>query len=212
MVRRKTGRKLKSAKPLPKRPQKKRAGEYRHGDLRNAVLDAAALLVAQRGGPDFTLREIAERVGVQHTAIYRHFPAKEAIISAMATRAFVRLAERFASAREACGDDARRYLEALADAYFVTVAEEPGAYRVMFANIDLEDAERQASSRRCFEALVEGFARCQALGIVRNDQPAIAIAAANWSAMHGLAMLMIDQRLNDQQMFGSQTALHERCD
>ncbi len=188
---------------------KKRAGEYRHGDLRNAVLNAAAILVAQRAGPEFSLREIAERVGVQHTAIYRHFDSKEALISALATRAFKRLAERFEQARSACGEDARQYLEELADAYFVTVRDEPGAYRVMFAQRTFEDEEREQASKSCFAALVEAFARCQSLGIVRRDQAALLIAAANWSAMHGLAMLMLDQRLSDSGMFGSQTDLHK---
>ena len=191
------------------RPRKKRVGDYRHGDLHNALLNAAAILVAQRAGPEFTLREIAERVGVQHTAIYRHFASKEALISALAARAFKGLAERFEQARLACGEDARRYLEELADAYFVTVQAEPGAYRVMFARMTYEDAEREQASKSCFAALVEAFTRCQVLGIVRRDQAAISIAAANWSAMHGLAMLMLDQRLNDQQMFGSHTDLHQ---
>lgn len=196
-------------KKLSPRPRKKATGEYRHGDLRNAVLNAAALLVAQRAGPEFSLREIAERVGVKHTAIYRHFASKEGLISALATRAFERLAERFQVARTACGDDGRAYLEALADAYFVTVQEEPGAYRVMFSRVTQEDAERQQASQACFHALVEGFARAQKLGIVRSDRPAVALAAANWSAMHGLAMLMLDQRLDNADMFGSPTILNE---
>jgi AcrR family transcriptional regulator len=190
------------------RPRKKAVGEYRHGDLRNAVLDAAAILVAQRAGPDFSLREIAERVGVQHTAIYRHFVSKEAILSALAARAFERLSARFEIARQACLEDAHAYLDALADAYFDTVRQEPGAYRVMFMRKMRSEPERDSASGCCFQALVEGFARCQALGIVRNDQSAVAVATVNWAAMHGLALLILDQRLEDPEKFGEQSFLH----
>ncbi len=64
------------------------------------MLDAAAQLVEKRGGPEFSFREIAERVGVKHTAIYRHFASKEAIVSALATRAFNQLFARFQQAEQ----------------------------------------------------------------------------------------------------------------
>ncbi len=193
---------------LPK-PRKKASGDYRHGDLHAAVLDAAAQFVAQRGGPEFTLREIAQRVGVQHTAIYRHFASKEAIVAALATRAFNQLLGRFQQAERACGQDVRAYLESLADEYFVTVRDDPGAYRVMFARTEFEDPERNRASQQCFEALVGAFARGQCSGLVRDDLPPVALAATNWAAMHGLALLQLDQRLEDEPKFGSQSMLHQ---
>ena len=51
---------------------------YHHGDLRRALLDAASQLVAERGRPDFTLREVARQAGVSHNAPYNHFADKAA--------------------------------------------------------------------------------------------------------------------------------------
>lgn len=188
-------------------PRIKGEGEYRHGDLRNALLDAAAELVSARGGPDFSLREIAARVGVRHAAAYRHFASKEAILSALAARAFERMAARFAAVEKRHGKDADARIEALGDAYLSMVRDEPGAYRVMFANVSEPDPACEAAARQCFDALLRAIADGQAAGVVRRDLPAIAIAAANWSALHGLAMLEIDKRLVEGGPAGGSKAL-----
>lgn len=188
-------------------PKRKPAGEYRHGDLRNALLDAAAGLVAARGGPDFSLREIAGHVGVRHAAAYRHFASKEAILSALAARAFQRMAQRFQRVLDRSGSDAAGRIEGLAEAYFSTVRDEPGAYRLMFTNWREPDPERDAAARACFDALVRSIADGQRVGMVRNDLPAIAIAASNWSALHGLSMLLLDERLDEDGPAGGTKAL-----
>src|ERR1700716_2706976 len=51
--------------------RRKRA--YHHGNLRQALIDAALELIEQRGVPALTLREVARRVGVTHAAPHRHF-------------------------------------------------------------------------------------------------------------------------------------------
>lgn len=188
-------------------PQKKAAGDYRHGDLRNALLDAAAELVASRGSPDFSLREIAARVGVRHAAAYRHFASKDAIVSALAARAFERMAKQFKAVEDRVASDVLARIEGLADAYMSMVRDEPGAYRVMFANLPLSDAVRDEAARKCFDALLAAIAEGQRVGRVRGDLPAIAIAASNWAALHGLAMLLLDNRLEDGGSAGGSKAL-----
>jgi AcrR family transcriptional regulator len=188
-------------------PRTKPRGSYRHGDLKNALLDAAAELVAARGGPDFSLREIATRVGVRHAAAYRHFASKEAILSNLAVRAFEHMAKRFKACEERCGADANLRLEGLADAYMAMVREEPGAYRVMFANVREHDPARDAAARECFNSLLMAVEEGQRCGVVRTDMPAIAIAAGNWAALHGLAMLLLDKRLSEAGPAGGADAL-----
>ena len=46
---------------------------YHHGRLRDALVEAARTLVAERGTAGFTLAEAAKRVGVTAAAPYRHF-------------------------------------------------------------------------------------------------------------------------------------------
>lgn len=172
---------------------------YRHGNLRNAALDEAAALVAQRGGADFSLREIAERLGVRHAALYRHYASREALVSTLATRGFAQMKQRFEAAQSEAGGDAGACLAGLKDAYVAMAREEPGAYRVMFANLSLPDPERGAAAEACFTILVSGFAAAQAAGLARPDIDARQLAAVNWAALHGLAMLLIDHRLDDRE-------------
>ena len=178
-------------------PRKKAEGVYRHGDLRNALLDAASELVVARSGPDFSLREIAARVGVRHTAVYRHFASKEALLSALATRAFERMAKRFKAVEDRHGADIDARIRELAEAYLAMAHEEPGAYRVMFANLSEPDPNCETAAKACFDALVSASTEGQRRGLMRDDLPAIAIAASNWAALHGFSMLLLDKRLDE---------------
>jgi AcrR family transcriptional regulator len=66
---------------------------YHHQNLRGALLAAALDLIRQKGGSQgFTLREVARRAGVSHTAPYRHFRDKDDLLGAIAEEGFLRLA------------------------------------------------------------------------------------------------------------------------
>jgi AcrR family transcriptional regulator len=78
------------------RTRKRRA--YHHGDLERALIDASLQVIARVGPEDFTLRDIARRVGVAPSAPYRHFPDKEALLAELIRKKFALFTER---AREA---------------------------------------------------------------------------------------------------------------
>ena len=71
---------------------KPRRATYRHGNLKSAALKAATRLVAASGHEQFSLREVADAVGVAHRSLYNHFPDREALLDAVATEAYNRLA------------------------------------------------------------------------------------------------------------------------
>jgi AcrR family transcriptional regulator len=60
-----------------------RRESYHHGDLRNALLQAALELVRQKRSTHFSLRDLAERVGVTQPAIYRHFTDLDDVLSTL---------------------------------------------------------------------------------------------------------------------------------
>jgi AcrR family transcriptional regulator len=72
---------------------------YRHGNLKAAALKAATRLVAKAGHEALSLREIADAVGVAHRSLYNHFRDREALLDAVATGAYTRLAARLVKAR-----------------------------------------------------------------------------------------------------------------
>jgi AcrR family transcriptional regulator len=71
---------------------KPRRATYRHGNLKSAALKAATRLVASAGHEQLSLREVADAVGVAHRSLYNHFADREALLDAVATEAYTRLA------------------------------------------------------------------------------------------------------------------------
>jgi AcrR family transcriptional regulator len=78
---------------------KPRRATYRHGNLKAAALKAAFARVAKAGHEQLSLREVADAVGVAHRSLYNHFEDREALLDAVATDAYTRLAARLAKAR-----------------------------------------------------------------------------------------------------------------
>lgn len=175
---------------------------FHHGDLAGALVAAASALIAARGGPDFSLREVAESVGVSHTAAYRHFAAKADLLAEIAARGFARLhrAVDAAIVRSAGGIDAAASLERAGLAYLDFAERHPGAYRVMFL-AELCDAGRHPAlveaANRALAALVALVAAGQGDGTVGRDRSAAIVAAAVWAAVHGHASLLLDGQIRD---------------
>ncbi len=175
---------------------------FHHGDLASALVAAASGLIAARGGADFSLREVAESVGVSHTAAYRHFAAKADLMAEIAARGFARLdkAIRGAIVRRGAEIDAVASLRASGLAYLDFAERHPGAYRVMFL-AELCDPARHPDLARAASAalasLVEMVEVGQRGGTLRGDRPAGVIAAAVWAAAHGHALLLLDGQIRD---------------
>ncbi|RZK91505.1 MAG: TetR/AcrR family transcriptional regulator, partial [Methylobacterium sp.] len=51
---------------------------YHHGNLKEALIEAARRFIAERGIGGFTLVDAARLVGVTPAALYRHFRGREA--------------------------------------------------------------------------------------------------------------------------------------
>ena len=75
-----------------------RRATYRHGNLKSAALKAATRLVAKAGHEQLSLRGVADAVGVAHRSLYNHFGDREALLDAVATDAYARLASILAKA------------------------------------------------------------------------------------------------------------------
>lgn len=163
---------------------------YHHGDLKNAVLDAAQARMNTRAGAEFSVPELARGLGVTHGAVYKHFPTKKAIIVALAERAlgtFLDFAQRELPPPSA-GWDAHPHLTVV---YVRFAVENPGLFRALFHRdlADLSDYPHLAQLRATqFQMMIDFFA-----SVIRGGKKAVREAAlAHWSMSHGLAVLLVD--------------------
>jgi AcrR family transcriptional regulator len=175
---------------------------YRHGDLRRALVEAGTEM-AREGGPGaVVLREATRRAGVAPSAAYRHFEDRQALLAAVCSAAQAALAvaienELVGLPREGePADLARARLRAVGTGYLRFAREEPGLFRTAFsASENLQSAASPARAGeggltpfQLLEAALDGLMEAGALP--RERRPRAEFLA--WSAVHGLAMLLID--------------------
>lgn len=168
-----------------------RRSTYHHGDLANALTDAATEL-AREGGPEaVVLREAARRVGVSATAAYRHFANHGDLFHAVKTRAQDQLADYMEEDAAAATDPLER-LRAIGSAYVRFAVAEPGLYRTAFSRAD-KNAPHRADPEmyRSYRKLQSVLDEVMAAGLLDPARRAHSETAV-WSTVHGLAALLLD--------------------
>ena len=174
------------------RPARRPAAAYHHGDLRRALIDAALHLIERQGPDGFTLREAARLVGVTHTAPYRHFPDKTALLAAVAIEGMEGMHAAMAAAVAGLDDPAAQ-LQAMGVAYVSYAAAHPSHFRVMYSEaVEAAGGEPLAVvKQRKFALLLGVIQAAQAAGRMPPGPPE-RFALAAWASVHGLASLLID--------------------
>jgi AcrR family transcriptional regulator len=170
---------------------------YHHGNLREALVDAAFEL-ARAGGPDaVVVREASRRVGVSHNAAYRHFPDREALLAAVLERAAAALTAAMEARLDAAGpqdgtpERAFARLEATGRAYVDFALTEPGLFHTAFAVG--RPHETGSGPYELLNTQLDGLVEAGALAAERR--PSAEITA--WSAVHGISSLMLDGPLRE---------------
>jgi AcrR family transcriptional regulator len=173
---------------------------YHHGDLRNALVRAAAEL-AEEGGPDaVTIRAAARAVGVTPTATYRHFTNRSQLLMAARDTCLATLAERFIARLEEVPEDLPRRERALTRflasgrEYIEFALDEPGLYRTCFCaepEIEEEDDGLMPQDTAPYLLLSGLLDDMVAAGAIDPAHRPHAEGVA-WSTVHGLVTLMLD--------------------
>lgn len=168
---------------------------YHHGDLRNACITAALELLHVLGINGVTLRSVAEKAGVSHSAPYRHFATKRDLLAACAARGFRMLEYEVTKAASSSGDNPVEQLINGSFAYARFASDHPHHYRLMFGDelADAEYPEIAEAGKLAFGVPILFFEAAQKAGIVRKSDPRIQ-AFALWSALHGVVNFHIDSR------------------
>jgi AcrR family transcriptional regulator len=158
---------------------------YHHGDLREALIQAA-LREVELGGPEaISIKALAKQLGVSQPAPYRHFADREALLAAVTAEAFRQLS---AILREAMAKASRQSkLSRLAQATLDFGLRRNGIYRLMFASRTVscaaQGSELHEATRETFALVIEAL-EAPAVGYLRERQ-----ALKIWAALHGVVML-----------------------
>ena len=186
-----------------KRSSAPRKDHYHHGDLRNALVENALRLVAERGPEGFSLREAARAVGVSPGAAYRHFADKAALLGALSADGHARMVatmeHALAHLPEEPGSAARAIASFLAigAAYVEFAVAHPSHFRVMFGPCKPGEDDLAclaAQGRDTYQILVDVLDGLVATEVVLPEAR-IGAELPVWSHVHGLASLLVDGAL-----------------
>jgi len=163
---------------------------YHHGDLREALIDAA-MQAAERGGQEaINFTALARELGVSQAAPYRHFVDRSALLTEVGERGF----KAYSSAvRKALAiEDGRTPLSRVAHAYKDFGLRRHGLYQVMFASgvmpaADL-DSPLKLAAKECFDIMLD------TLNPGLEDIARRRFGLKIWASVHGI-VTMVEQGL-----------------
>ena len=156
---------------------------YHHGDLRTALIETGLAALEGADADAVSLRELARKVGVSATAVYRHFPDKKALLAALAAEGIARLGTAQRIASEQAGGGGAGFA-ATGQAYVRFALDNPALFRLAFTHGDHADGAMIADDEawRLLRTYAESFAGADARRLQLQA----------WAVAHGLAMLMLD--------------------
>lgn len=169
---------------------------YHHGDLPAALMDAAEAVLAETGLDGFSLRKVAARVGVSHSAPAHHFGDAGGLLAALATRGFERLLAAMQARQAAADPDPVAQLVASGLGYLDFARTRPALFRLIFAAPlpGAWGAALHAAGDAALGHLAAALARLRGAepwGYPEARDEVLAI----WSLTHGFAELMISGRV-----------------
>ena len=166
---------------------------YHHGDLGEALLQAGELDLERNGPAALSLRKLGRELGVTPGAPYRHFEDKDALLAALATRGFERLRQTMVASQDGVEDGEER-LRRTGIGYLEFATKHPELFRLMFGWMPTRDVPALCEAGdAAFAALENVLMSCKEQGLLRRDVREAGLLA--WSAVHGAAFLLIDDRL-----------------
>jgi AcrR family transcriptional regulator len=166
---------------------------YHHGNLRQALVEAALALIADHGPQGFTLSEAAKAADVTPAAVYRHFAGRDELLAEVARQGYEIFAALMDYAYDGGRPSALAAFEATGRAYLAFARKYPGHYMAMFesglncaAYPELDAIAARA--RAVMEKAAAGLA--QALPAERRP-PASMVWAHVWAMSHGVVELFL---------------------
>jgi AcrR family transcriptional regulator len=168
---------------------------YHHGDLRAELIRIGLAHLARGPVSALSLREIAREAGVSATAVYRHFPDKQALESALCEAGGAQFGAALAAASEAAPNRSDARLVAQGRAYVRFALANPSLFRLIMTTAARGDpfTREDAPKISGFSLLRRTITDVVGAGVGEAEQRLRAVRA--WAIVHGLAMLMLDGQI-----------------
>lgn len=160
--------------------------------VRERLCEAAARILVEEGEGALSMRRLAAEVGCSPMAPYRHFTDKQALIAAIRTAAFGRLAD----ALDGVAQDGRHRAADIGEAYVRFARQNPAAYKLMFDLAQPDEAaypELTAAASRAREAMSGYVRELVDAGVLVGDP--VTLGYVFWAAIHGLIVLDLAGRI-----------------
>ena len=172
--------------------------KYHHGDLKNALIKAGVEILAKKGVGGLSLRKVAQRAGVSHSAPYAHFPDKQSLIAAISTEGFTQLYTELEAAVSPYSKNPRKQLLEGVKTYVRFAEENTDTFKIMFSGV-LEKEKDYPSfveiSSKTFMLVVGVVQACQNAGILPTA-PADLMAVSVWGQVHGIVSLALEGQVS----------------
>lgn len=160
---------------------------YHHGNLRQALLEAALIILERDGEAGLGLRDLARAVNVSPAAPYRHFDSRAALLEALAVTGY----QRFTRAMDAvaAAPDTLDPMAAMGKTYVKFALDNANLFRLMFSPQLRRD--NRPGLRMAADAAYQTLRHVSG-GNVTTGRVA---ALAAWARVHGLAVLLLDGQI-----------------
>ena len=171
---------------------------YHHGDLKNALIKAGIQILSKEGLGGLSLRRVAKKAGVSHTAPYAHFADKQALIAAISTEGYHQLYEQLTAAVETNHGNPQNLLVVVAWAYVQFALKDPELFKVMFSGVIEQEKDYpdfREISQKNFQLLVGIVKTYQETGLL-SPEPVDLVAVRLWSLVHGFIMLLLEGQIS----------------
>ncbi|HNC10079.1 MAG TPA: TetR/AcrR family transcriptional regulator [Anaerolineales bacterium] len=172
--------------------------KYHHGDLKNALIQAGIEVLAKEGVSGLSLRKVASRAGVSHSAPYSHFKDKQSLIAAITTESFRQLYEELKEAIAPFSSDPKRQLTAGSLAYAQFALDHTDMFKIMFSGVLEKEKDYPAyveATRQTFGQVVQVIQACQDAGVLRPAPPEV-MAVSVWGQVHGIVSLALEGQIS----------------